>query len=289
MKTILNSIKIKTRISLFFILIISQFAFSQLTNPGPTDGPRPITPTQAGPNIFKPKVPKPVLPKACNCNPNGFNPFNYSYEGENATVRTEHQFTVKCNVPFKLDGGYKCEYAPKVCNVILKAEIKNADGVVIKTISPFTFPLVEQFAEAGYYLVEITPICGGTTCTKARFHFNVKCDTPQVCKCAGNDGWVGLTAVIDGKPKALKCGTSVKIKQSQKFGIKGVYKCKGNCDTVLKGSIVNGTTGETTNFDSITLDGNPLNFLNPGEYKLIITPVCKDDKCEPCIIYVTVY
>ncbi len=289
MKTFLNSIKKNTRLSFFFIFLVSQFSFAQLTNPGPADGPRAIIPTQAGPNVFKPKVPKPLLPKACSCNPNGFNPFNYSYESENATVRTEHQFTVKCNVAFKLDGGYKCEYAPKVCDVKLKAVIKNSAGTVIKTISPFTFPLVDQFAEAGYYVLEITPICGGTTCTKARFHFNVKCDEPQVCKCSGTEGWVGLTAILDGKAKALKCGESVSFKQAQKFGIKGQYKCKGNCDSVLKGSIVNEVTGETTNFDSINLDGYPLAFPNPGKYKLIISPVCKDDKCEPCIIYVAVY
>lgn len=278
----------KTRISLFLMVLVSQFAFSQLENPGRADGPRPVIPSQAGPKVTTPVITRPGL-KACNCNPSGFNPFTYSYQDENMTVMTEHQFKVKCNVPFKLDGGYKCDYSTKICNVKFKAEIKNGDGVVIKTISPFTFPMVEQFSEAGFYVVEITPICAGIVCEKARFHFNVKCDTPQVCKCSGNDGWMGLSAIIDGKPKALKCGASVKIKQAQKFGIKGQYKCKGNCDTILKGSIVNETTGETTNFDSITLDGNPLNFPNPGKYKLIITPVCKNDKCEPCIIYVTVY
>ncbi len=288
MKNLIKSTNFKTRIVLFFILIFSQFAFSQLTNPGTADGPRAVIPSQAGPRVKTPVITRPEL-KACNCNPNGFNPFSYSYESENLTVMTEHQFEVKCNIPFKLDGGYKCDYSSKICAVKFKAEIKNGDGIVIKTINPFTFPMVEKFSAAGFYVVEITPICGGITCEKPRFHFNVKCDEPQACKCSGTQGWVGLSAIIDGKPKALKCGVSLTIKQSQKFGIKGQYKCKGNCDTVLKGSIVNETTGETTNFDSINLDGNPLNFPNPGKYKLIITPVCKNDKCEPCIIYVTVY
>ena len=288
MKTFLNSIKKITRISLFLIVLLSQFSFAQLTNPGPSDGPRPITPTQAGPKVIKPIITKPQLSQACKCNPDGFNPFTYLYQGETRTVMTLNQFDVKCKTPIKLDGGYKCSYTNKICAPTFKAVVKNGAGVVIRTIAPFNFPWEYQFDAAGSYTLEIMPYCSGKICASAKFYFTVTCDTQQTCKCNTTAGWSGLSAIIDGSPKAIKCGASVTIKNTQKFGIKGDYKCKGNCKSTLKGSIVNADTGETQNFESINLDGTSLNFPKPGKYKLIITPVCKDDICEPCVIYVNV-
>lgn len=229
-----------------------------------------------------------VQAQSCKCNPNGFNPFTYSYQGETSTVRTLNQFNVKCKTPIKLDGGYKCNYTT-VCDVKFKAVVKNGAGVIISTIPSFNFPWEYQFDAAGSYTLEITPYCAGKTCPPAKFYFTVSCDAPQTCKCNPKNSWNMLTSVIDGEKNELKCGDTVKIKNGQKFGITGAYKCEGNCNAILKGSVVNEDTGDTQNFESITLDGHPLDFLQPGKYKLIITPVCNDSACEPCIFYVTVY
>ncbi len=288
MKNKLNSIKIKTSFMFFFILMLSQLALAQLTNPGRADGPRAVIPSQSAPNVITPNVVKPKPTQKCTCNPNGFNPFTYSYLGENRTVMTLNQFDVKCKTPIKLDGGYKCSFTTAVCAPTFKAVVKNGAGVVINTISPFNFPWEYQFDTAGSYTLEIIPFCSGKICQSAIFYFTVSCVASTTCKC-NPKGWSTLSAVLDGEVKAVKCGDSFKIKKAQKFGIKGAYKCIGNCNSILKGTIVNTDTGETQNFESITLDGHSLDFPKPGNYKLIITPVCNDVACELCILYVTVY
>ncbi len=81
----------------------------------------------------------------CDCNPNGFNPFVFSYAKTSQTVRDGHQFSVKCKTPFTLNGGYKCSYTTKICDVKLKATIKNAAGVIVKNYENFNFPLAYEF------------------------------------------------------------------------------------------------------------------------------------------------
>lgn len=224
----------------------------------------------------------------CKCNPHGFNPFQYTYNGETQTVRSMHQFDVKCNTPILLNGGYKCSYKT-VCDVKLKATIKknDASGSIIKSYDDFTFPWKYEFENAGSYVLEITPWCGGKVCAAAKFYFTVTCDKPTVCKCRGKDGWNKFTAYIDGAAKPTNCGESFQIGLKQQFGLEGGYKCEGNCNVALKGQIVNTTTGESQSFPNVNLSGI-INFPSAGDYKLILTPTCAKEECDVCIFYVTV-
>lgn len=230
-----------------------------------------------------------VNAQPCKCNPYGFNPFVYSYGGENQTVQTGHQFNVKCKSAVKLNGGYKCSYTTEICEVKLKAVIKNAAGTVIKSYENFSFPLEYEFETGGNYTIEITPYCLGKKCTPAKFYFTVVCkDAPIACTCPPKSGWNPITVYIDKAGKDMKCGSTIELKKDQPFALKGGYKCEGGCDAVLKGELYNINTGETQTFPNFKLDGVNSPFTKAGKYKLLITPNCNEKDCAQCVLYIDV-
>lgn len=219
----------------------------------------------------------------CKCNPNGFNPFVYSYLGETLTVRPGHQFSVKCNSPIKLSGGYKCSYTTS-CDVKLKAVLKNAAGVVIRTYADFNFPWEHSFETAGNYVLEIAPWCNGKKCTTAKFYFTVVCDAPTACVCNDKNGWDRFTAYIDGAAKPTVCGSTFTLKKDQPIAIKGGYKCVGYCDVIINGTLTNATTGTVVNYPNMKFEGE-FKFTLAGYYKLVAVPTCNGKECKPCIFY----
>lgn len=225
--------------------------------------------------------------QTCDCNPNGFNPFVFSYAKTNQTVRDGHQFSVKCKTPFVLNGGYKCNYSTKVCDVKLGAVIKDATGAVIKTYANFTFPLEYEFLNGGNYVLEITPICGGKKCPTAKFYFGVSCEDVADCKC-NKAGWDQIYASVDNVSKQIKCGETIELKVGQPFSLKGGYKCEGNCNAVLNAKLVNLGTGRVQNFPNFKMDGVNSPLPSAGKYKLVINPLCGDKKCPPCTLFINV-
>jgi hypothetical protein len=223
----------------------------------------------------------------CDCNPNGFNPFVFSYAKTSQTVRDGHQFSVKCKTPFVLNGGYKCSYSTKVCDVKLKAVIKDATGTVIKTYENFTFPLEYEFLNGGNYVLEITPICGDKKCPTVKFYFGVSCEDVADCKC-NKAGWDQIYASIDNVSKQIACNATIGLKVGQPFALKGGYKCEGNCNAVLNAKLTNLGTGRVQNFPNFKMDGVNSPFPTAGKYKLIINPLCGDKKCPPCTLFINV-
>lgn len=223
----------------------------------------------------------------CDCNPNGFNPFVFSYAKTSQTVRDGHQFSIKCKNPFTLNGGYKCSYTTKICDVKLKATIRDAAGVLVKNYENFNFPLAYEFENGGNYILEITPICGNKKCPSVKFYFSVSCDEVADCNC-NKAGWDNIYASIDNVSKQIACGATINLKVDQPFALKGGYKCDGNCDAVLNAKLTNLGTGRTQNFPNFKMDGTNSPFTTVGKYRLVINPICKDKKCPPCTINVIV-
>ncbi|RZL66616.1 MAG: hypothetical protein EOO93_05465, partial [Pedobacter sp.] len=210
-----------------------------------------------------------VKAQDCSCNPNGFNPFVYSNGKATQTVRNGHQFSLKCKQPFAINGGYKCDYSDKVCDVKLVAVLKNASGTVIKSFSNFTFPLAYEFETGGNYSIEITPICGGKKCPTVKFHFNVACDEAAKCDC-NKAGWDNIYVSIDNVSKLIACGATINLKVGMQFSFKGGYKCEGNCDAVLNAKLTNLSTGSVQNFPNFKMDGVNSPFPTVGKYKFVI-------------------
>ncbi len=225
--------------------------------------------------------------QTCECNPNGFNPFVFSYLKTNQTVRGGHQFSVKCKTPFTLNGGYKCSYTAKICDVKLKAVIKDATGTVIKTYDNFTFPLAYEFETGGNYILEITPICADKKCPSVKFYFSVACDEVTACEC-NKTGWNNIYASVNNVSKQIKCGETIELKVGMPFALKGGYKCEGNCQAVLNAKLTNLSTGRVQNFPNFKMDGTNSPFPLAGKYKLVINPLCGDKKCPPCTLNIIV-
>ncbi|MNK28869.1 hypothetical protein D3C87_472540 [compost metagenome] len=223
----------------------------------------------------------------CDCNPNGFNPFVFSYAKTSQTVRDGHQFSVKCKTPFTLNGGYKCNYSAQICEVKFRATLKNDAGVVIKNYANFIFPLEHEFENAGNYVLEIFPICGAKKCPSVKFYFGASCDQTADCNC-NKAGWDNIYASIDNVSKLITCGSTINLKKDQPFSFKGGYKCLGNCDAVLNAKITNLSTGRTQNFPNFKMDGVNSPFTTAGKYRLVINPICKNKKCPPCTINIIV-
>jgi hypothetical protein len=228
-------------------------------------------------------VPTPNVP-ACSCNPNGFNPFVVKIGGVTTTVKCGHQFSVKCNEPVKMDGGYKCV---GTCVAKFTAVLKNSAGVVIQNYPAFTFPWSYSFATAGNYSLEITPICGNTKCPPCRFFFTVTCPTTPSCDCDVN-GWRPFTATIsNGAAMTVNCGYQFGVPKGKPFKLVGSYTCKGNCvakySAILKNNVTGGLVQSYPNF---TFPWT-YTFTIAGNYKLEITPICGDKKCTPCVFYFT--
>lgn len=223
----------------------------------------------------------------CDCNPNGFNPFVFSYAKTSQTVRDGHQFSVKCKTPFTLNGGYKCSYTTKICDVKLKATLRDAAGVLVKNYENFNFPLTHEFETGGNYILEITPICGDKKCPSVKFYFSVSCDEVADCNC-NKSGWDNIYASIDNDSKQIACGATINLKVGQPFALKGGYKCEGNCEAVLNAKLTNLSTGRNQNFPNFKMDGTNSPFTTAGKYRLVINPICKNKKCPPCTINIIV-
>lgn len=225
-----------------------------------------------------------VYAQPCKCNPNGFNPFKYTYDGVSMNITDGHQFSVACKKPFTITGGYKCDYTTTICAATLKATIKNAAGTVIKSYESFSFPLVYEFETSGNYVLEITPYCLGKICKSVKFYFNVTCNTTPSCACNAT-GWDRFTAYIDNTPKPTVCGSTFLLNKTQKFGLEGGYKCAGNCNVKFTGVLYNtGTSTEVFNNPNFTFNWLYA-FTTAGKYKLVITPNCNGVACTQCIYY----
>ena len=225
--------------------------------------------------------------QTCDCNPNGFNPFVFSYQKTTQTVRAGHQFSVKCKSPVILNGGYKCNYTTKVCDVKLTAVLKDGTGAVVKTYENFTFPFKHEFETGGNYVLEITPICGDKKCPSAKFYFNVACDEVAACDC-NKAGWDNIYASVDNVSKQIACGATINLKVGRPFALKGGYKCEGNCSAILNAKLTNLGTGTVQNFPNFKMDGVNSPFPAAGKYKLVINPICGDKKCPPCTLNIVV-
>jgi hypothetical protein len=229
----------------------------------------------------------PTVP-ACTCNPNGFNPFVVTLNGVTTTVRCGHQFSLNCNAPIKINGGYKCvPVGATTCVVKFTAVLKNAAGVVIQSYPAFTFPWSYSFAAAGNYSLEITPICGNTKCPPCRFFFTVTCPAP-VCDCNVN-GWQPFTATISNNPSmTVNCGHQFGVPKGKPFKLVGKYICKGTCTAKYSAVLKNNVTGAVImSYPNFTFPWN-YTFAIAGNYKLEIIPICGNKKCQPCVFYFTV-
>ena len=227
-----------------------------------------------------------VQAQSCTCNPNGFNPFVVTLRGVTTTVKCGHQFSLTCHDSILIKGGYKCVGD---CAVKFVAVLKNSAGVVIQNYSPFNFPWSYNFLAAGNYSLEITPICGTTKCPPCRFFFTVTCPPPTTaCDCDVN-GWQPFTATIGTTPPmTVNCGHQFGVHKLIPFKLVGKYICRGNCvakySAVLKNNV---TGGLVMNYPVFTFPWN-YTFTIAGNYKLEITPMCGDKKCQPCVFYFTV-
>lgn len=220
----------------------------------------------------------------CTCNPNGFNPFTVTLNGVATTVKCGHQFSLNCNVPITINGGYKCV---GTCEVKFTAVLKNSAGVVIQNYPAFTFPWSYSFAAAGSYSLEITPICGTTKCPPCRFFFTVTCPT-VACDC-NPTGWQPFTANIGTTaPMTVNCGHQFGVPKGKPFKLTGKYICLGNCVAKYSAVLKNNATGAiVANYPVFTFPWS-YTFATAGNYKLEITPICGDKKCQPCVFYFTV-
>ena len=228
-------------------------------------------------------IPTPNTP-ACTCNPNGFNPFVVTLNGVTTTVKCGHQFSLTCNAPIKINGGYKCVGD---CAVKFVAVLKNSAGVVIQNYAPFNFPWIYSFAAAGNYSLEITPICGNTKCPPCRFFFTVTC-TNTACDCDVN-GWQPFIATTGTTPPmTVNCGHQFGVHKQVPFKLVGKYLCKGNCVAKYTAVLKNNVTGALVmNYPVFTFPWL-YTFTIAGNYKLEIIPICGDKKCQPCVFYFTV-
>jgi len=225
----------------------------------------------------------PTVP-ACTCNPNGFNPFVVTIGGVTTTVRCGHQFSLKCNEPITIKGGYKCVGN---CEVKFKAVLKNSAGVVIQNYPAFTFPWSYNFAASGNFSLEITPICGNTNCPPCRFFFTVA-PCPTACDCKTN-GWQPFTATISNNPPmTVNCGHQFGVPKGKPFKLIGKYICTGSCVAKYSAVLKNNVTGAVVqNYPVFTFPW-VYTFTIAGNYKLEIIPICGTKRCQPCVFYFTV-
>lgn len=225
-----------------------------------------------------------VQAQNCTCNPNGFNPFVVTIGGVTTTVRCGHQFSLTCNSPFKMDGGYKCVGA---CEVKFTAVLKNSAGIVIQNYPAFTFPWSYSFLAAGNYSLEITPICGDTKCPPCRFFFTVTCPT-VACDC-NPTGWQPFTATVSTNPSmTVNCGHQFGVPKGKTFRLTGKYLCKGDCTAKYTAVLKNNVSGAVVmNYPVFTFPWT-YTFAVAGNYKLEIIPICGNKRCQPCVFYFTV-
>ncbi len=241
----------KTLLILFSLLFVMQFTFAQV---------------------------------ACGCNDKGWQTFVAQIKTSVQKVSCGYQFTLTCADTFQLKGAYKCLGN---CTAKYKAVLKNATtNTVIQNYPSFSFTWMYRFAGPGNYSLEITPICGDKVCQTCRFFFTVK-DCRQVCDC-NPEGWQPGTAIVGDKQVNIKCGYQFSLKIGEQIKINGKYLCKGDCNVKYVAVLTNVTTG------TVIQNYSPFNFpwgyafKSKGNYRLEITPICGDHKCQPCVYYFTV-
>jgi hypothetical protein len=222
----------------------------------------------------------------CSCNPTGWQPGTATINNVSKPITCGYQFSLKCNDVINIQDLYKCI---GTCVVKYTAVLKNtATGAVVVNYPAFTFPWSYTFTAAGNYSLEITPICGTAKCTPCRFFFTVTCPT-AACDCK-TDGWQPFTATVSGKPPmTVKCGHQFGFKKTEPFKLAGKYICKGDCPAKYSAELKNSATGAVVMSNpAFTFPWNYA-FAASGNYKLEITPICGNKRCQPCIFYFTIY
>ncbi|MEO5682560.1 MAG: hypothetical protein ABIQ88_07955 [Chitinophagaceae bacterium] len=218
---------------------------------------------------------------ACKCNTAGWGTFIASIKKQSIKVKCGHQFSLTCADTVSLKGLYKCIGK---CEATYTAVLKNtATGVVVQNFSPFSFTWNYKFAAPGTYSLEITPTCGDTKCTPCRFFFTVRnCDT--ACDC-NPDGWSKLEFTTSAGVQTLKCGDKLAVKKAVAARLNGKYTCKGSCAVKYTAVLINNATGAIIqNYPAFNFPYS-YNFPAAGDYRLQITPICGNKKCQPCTIF----
>ena len=232
--------------------------------------------------FFTVTCPQPV----CNCNPNGWVPFNASISNNpSMSVNCGHQFGLTCRDTIRIKGNYRCL---GTCVAKYSAVLKNAvTGAIIQNYPVFNFTWQHIFPVAGNYKLEITPICGNTRCTPCVFYFTVTCPTSG-CDCSVN-GWQPFTSTVSNNPPmTVNCGHQFGVPKGKPFKLVGKYLCKVNCLAKYTAVLKNNVTGALVmNYPVFTFPWT-YTFAIAGNYKLEIIPICGDKKCEPCVFYFTV-
>jgi uncharacterized repeat protein (TIGR01451 family) len=86
--------------------------------------------------------------------------------------------------------------------------------------------------------------------------------------------------------KEIECGSQITLKPTMNYTFTSPnYVCNPeNCDVAYKWEVIDP--------DGIILSGNGktfnYNFNDFGTYKIIFTPICGGNECEPCIVYVNI-
>ena len=225
----------------------------------------------------------------CDCNPEGWNQafveiiHSYSY-----TVKCGFQFSLECTETISLESRYKCQ-SEFICFARFIAVLKNnTTGTVEMTDTSFTFPWRYNFASAGNYSLEITPICGDKKCTPCRFFFTVTCLELEVCDCEVSDRGHFDASIDDNPSQEVACGFQLSLKTGQLFEMSGIhYFCSGDCisesTAVLKNNVTGAVIADYPKYYKLSYT-----FKAPGKYKLEIFPKCEKKRCEPCVFYFTV-
>jgi len=109
----------------------------------------------------------------------------------------------------------------------------------------------------------------------------------QTCACNPN-GWQPFTAIINKTTQTVNCGHQFGVPKEKPFKLVGKYLCKDTCtakySAVLKNNV---TRAVVQNYPVFTFPWT-YTFLEAGNYKLEITPICGGKRCQPCVFYLTV-
>lgn len=137
----------------------------------------------------------------------------------------------------------------------------------------------------------IAPSPGSTAITIAPENDNTESDGTKVSwgqidnvcvqEVSCNCGKWGTTAVSStGFDKKVKCGQTVTIKRGVPVTIKPSYFCSGGCEAKYTATLTS-PSGKVQNFSGNSFSFTAAELCN---YRLTITPICGDKKCEPCSI-----
>jgi hypothetical protein len=180
------------------------------------------------------------------------------------TVRFSNTGTYQFTSP-----GYICN--PDNCPVTYKWKVAgpvsgNGSG------NPFSF----AFTAPGTYTVVITPWCGNHECEPCIFTVII----PSDCKCTG---WIRDIPGTFKNPNGLEEKTFF-CNDTIRFDLPGTHMIYPPGFTCTPANCVPYFTWEVFGPVSGTGSGTPLtfNFSSPGNYTVVITPWCGNQKCEPC-------